>query len=102
MLNRQRHIDQWQLLERLAASGWESEGGDQFVKRFVYMAEGLGRATDATRALHRLVDFPECALSPADDGNGRYRSIVFVKPRTVASYASRWRHAGCFRVPLWQ
>ena len=58
MLNRQRHVDQWQLLDRLAASGWESEGRDQFVKRFVDMAEGLGRPTDATRALRRLVNNP--------------------------------------------
>lgn len=58
MLNRQRHVDQWQLLERLAASDWESDWRDQFVRRFVNLAEDLGRTTDATRALRRLVNFP--------------------------------------------
>lgn len=66
MLNRQRHIDQWQLLDRLAASDWESEGRDQLVRRFVDMAEGLGRATDATRAFRRLVNFPTEPLSAAE------------------------------------
>jgi hypothetical protein len=66
MLNRQRHIDQWQLLDRLGASGWESDGPDQFVKRFVDMAEGLGRPTDATRALRRLVNFPTEPRSAAE------------------------------------
>jgi hypothetical protein len=69
MLNRQRHIDQWQLLERLAESDWQSQGRDQFVRRFVDMAEGLGRSTDATHALRRLVNNPAEPLSPSSESS---------------------------------